>query len=92
MPSESRGICSTCNYVPACSLRATDDRPVFYCEEFDDYVPVAARPAVEVALMPKEPTDQCEDEYKGLCLDCDNREICLSPKSHGGVWHCEEYR
>jgi hypothetical protein len=30
-------------------------------------------------------------EYKGLCVNCANRETCLLPKSEGGVWHCEEY-
>jgi hypothetical protein len=29
--------------------------------------------------------------YKGLCVNCANRETCLYPKPEGGVWHCEEY-
>jgi hypothetical protein len=30
-------------------------------------------------------------DYKGLCVNCANRETCLLPKAEGGVWHCEEY-
>lgn len=30
-------------------------------------------------------------DYKGLCMNCTNRETCLLPKAEGGVWHCEEY-
>jgi len=30
-------------------------------------------------------------EYEGLCVNCAKREVCLLPKSEGGVWHCEEY-
>ncbi|MHC4942009.1 MAG: hypothetical protein ACYTG7_03225 [Planctomycetota bacterium] len=29
--------------------------------------------------------------FKGLCMNCAHREICLYPKPEGGVWHCEEY-
>ena len=32
-----------------------------------------------------------ESEFKGLCVNCANRHICLLPKNEGGVWHCEEY-
>jgi len=30
--------------------------------------------------------------YKGLCVNCENRETCRLAKSEGGIWHCEEYR
>ena len=30
-------------------------------------------------------------ELKGLCVTCANRQVCLFPKSEGGVWHCEEF-
>jgi NADH-quinone oxidoreductase subunit E len=30
-------------------------------------------------------------KYKGLCLNCANRETCTFPKPEGGVWHCDEY-
>ncbi len=30
-------------------------------------------------------------DFKGLCMNCENRKDCLLPKSEGGVWHCGEY-
>jgi hypothetical protein len=35
--------------------------------------------------------EENEKEFRGLCVNCANRSICLFPKSEGGVWHCEEY-
>ncbi|MGQ9708129.1 MAG: hypothetical protein ACUVUR_04565 [bacterium] len=32
------------------------------------------------------------DEYKGLCLNCENRKDCSIRNNEIGVWHCEEYR
>ena len=32
------------------------------------------------------------DLYKGLCINCDNRNTCKLIQPNGGVWHCEEYR
>jgi len=32
-----------------------------------------------------------EKSFKGLCVDCANRHICIFSKLPGGVWHCEEY-
>ncbi|MFH1740761.1 MAG: hypothetical protein ABIH23_17270 [bacterium] len=91
MPSEDRGICSTCNSTSACCLRATNDCPVFYCEEFDNYVPVRVFRAQtrewKVEQIPKK-----HNGYAGLCIDCVNRDECAFPKSEDGIWHCEEYR
>ena len=33
-----------------------------------------------------------EDSFKGLCVNCANRHICILSKRPGGVWHCEEYQ
>ncbi|MDI6808656.1 MAG: hypothetical protein QME66_06720 [Candidatus Eisenbacteria bacterium] len=31
-------------------------------------------------------------KYMGLCMNCEERETCTFLKTHGGVWHCEEYK
>jgi hypothetical protein len=31
------------------------------------------------------------DKYKGLCINCENRETCNLQVPESGVWHCEEY-
>ena len=33
-------ICTTCNHYQICSTRSDRKRPIWFCEEFDDYVPV----------------------------------------------------
>jgi hypothetical protein len=90
MCSEYRDLCSTCNYAPTCDNRSSSEKPVFYCEEFYNYVPVPVKKTSVSASAPTETIDP--DKYKGLCSNCENRETCLLPRSEGGNWHCEEYR
>ena len=88
--AEHRDLCSTCNHAPACSNRGTPDSPMFFCEEFDAYVPVTvdagSRPAPAGTAIRE------SQKHKGLCANCENRETCTMPRPEGGVWHCEEYR
>jgi len=90
MCSEYRDLCSTCNYGPACGNHSIPEKPVFYCEEFDTYVPVKPKKKPVPASAATKMTDS--DKYKGLCCNCENRETCVFPKCEGGIWHCEEYR
>ena len=91
------GLCMTCNNQPTCYHHARRG-PAIYCEMFDNYVPPGTRviaersPAVPVAAMAPRVEEIDEHAYKGLCMNCDNREICLRPRPEGGIWHCEEYR
>jgi 2-keto-4-pentenoate hydratase/2-oxohepta-3-ene-1,7-dioic acid hydratase in catechol pathway len=86
-----RDLCSTCNHTEACGRRSTPERPVFFCELFEAFVPVAA--AAPAAAAPPRPADQQgAAEYRGLCMNCENRQTCTAPRPEGGVWHCEEYR
>jgi hypothetical protein len=86
-----RDLCSTCNHAKVCGGRSTPERPIFFCEEFEAFVPL---PAAELAIaVPTQPAKrQSAGERAGLCMNCDNAETCSSPKPEGGVWHCEEYR
>ncbi len=81
-------LCSTCNHAKTCGNRGTPERPILFCEQFEDSVPVSA-PA-PAAGLPE--TEQDAGEYKGLCTNCENRQSCTTSKQAGGVWHCEEYR
>jgi hypothetical protein len=36
---EYRDLCMTCNYAETCFQRKTHGKPVWYCEQFDDYIP-----------------------------------------------------
>ena len=86
-----QGLCSTCNHLPACLHRLENGLVVWYCEEFDDYVPHKAKPRnvrQSVAVLPK---PSGTDGLMGLCVNCEKRDHCVHAKKVGGVWHCEEY-
>jgi len=84
---KSTGICTTCNHIDDCLFRLRNGRPVWFCEEFDDYVKMEA---VMPEEMQVEPDGQLR--FLGLCLNCEERFTCAYPKPESGVWHCEEYR
>ena len=86
-----RDLCSTCNNAEACSGRSTPEHPIFFCEEFDAFVPVpVAKPAR--AAPPRARRTRSASERGGLCMNCEHAGTCTSPRPEGGVWHCEEYR
>ncbi len=85
---EQRELCSTCNNQSTCMYRKTRNHPIFFCEQFDPYVPVSG------ATVTKHYSPQLisHNNVKGLCSNCDNYKTCTLPKPEGGIWHCEEYR
>jgi hypothetical protein len=90
-----RGLCSTCNNAPTCIYLKNRRPPVTQCEEFDDYS--AKQPNVSVSNSPAPTITQADQNretrvYKGLCVNCENRETCTLTKREGGIWHCEEYQ
>jgi hypothetical protein len=92
-----RGLCSTCNGASTCTFPRDPERPIMHCDELDSYqgdtVTVKKVAPVEPA-GPKAVSEAAQKElrkYKGLCVNCENRETCTFPKPEGGVWHCDEY-
>jgi hypothetical protein len=83
-----RDLCSTCKHAAACGGRSTPERPIFFCEEFEVSGPAAPSPPER----PAESSPAAPGDYKGLCMNCEDRGTCTIPKPEGGVWHCEEYR
>ena len=86
-----RDLCSTCNHASSCGTRSRPQRPVLFCEEFDAFVPVSTSTSGKTVSR-KTPSKQDATQYKGLCVNCENRETCTMHKDEGGIWHCEEYR
>jgi hypothetical protein len=89
-------ICSTCNYGELCVSKKTRQGPVWFCEEFDDYVTVTGEKSVGTEsqiIPPWKDFNSLEDptRFKGLCINCENRNTCVNTRVEGGVWHCEEY-
>lgn len=92
------GVCYTCNAAPNCVQRErSGDRPIWFCENFDNEVSPGTS-YEETAVYPRpieSPTSPGVvevTEFKGLCINCDNREVCRHAKQEGGIWHCEEYQ
>jgi len=89
-PMENSGLCVTCNQSGVCIYRKKTREPVSCCEEFDG----PAMNAPVVLLNQNSKNQRIEPDsggYTGLCVDCEGRGSCISSKSPGGVWHCEEY-
>ena len=101
--TQNLGICITCNNRTEClsyqnSLRA--DRPIWNCEEFDDFVPGMKSGSVNIKKKnpfnkpdhnPGYNNDIIPGRTMGLCINCENRKTCMLPSPTGGIWHCEEY-
>ncbi len=91
-PKVPAGLCSTCNHARNCGYIRNTEQPVLFCEEFGCYVPpVAEELPVEVEAPTLQELEDW-DKYKGLCVNCENREDCAIRNPETGVWHCEEYR
>lgn len=88
--SENRDLCMTCNYGPTCVRRKHHGKPVWYCEEFDDYQ--QSKPATVKRIRKSAVKKQSAPLLQGLCTNCENSQVCVIPKTEGGIWHCEEYR
>ncbi len=92
---QNKGLCATCNEASSCVYAKNAQRPVLYCEMFDDSSRSQETVIVDKAVKsPSEPAVQSGEHttFKGLCINCDNRKTCTFPQPEGGVWHCEEYR
>jgi hypothetical protein len=87
---EIQDLCTTCNYAMDC-VNATDEkRPVYYCEEYDDYTPPIEETAPETKAVEAVAATGTA-KYTGICVNCEHRETCPHSMTEGGIWHCEEY-
>jgi len=97
-------LCMTCVHRPTCTFQIYAGVPIWFCNEFDDsngpddnLHSVKTKSTEEIARKselrtpPRQETDT-PSELKGLCMNCEDRDICLLPKPEGGIWHCEEYK
>ena len=91
MPGAHRDLCCACNHGSRCMNRGSAKKPVFYCEEYDAYVPVS-RVSLQSASRINSDGKGASGRIKGLCSNCENLDTCTMRDPEGGVWHCEEYR
>ena len=100
MPIKS-SLCRSCIHVPECSSfqkSQISDRPVLFCENFEDTGPAQQVENVNFAtpqqvLRPSQPEsiEEIPGRMLGLCLNCEKRASCQFPVQEGGVWYCEEH-
>ena len=91
---EFEGLCMTCEHAPDCTYRKAANRAVQQCEEFESDLPKQDKRGHLSLVGSKEKPDvepKEENRFKGLCINCENRETCVFPKPEEGVWRCEEY-
>lgn len=84
-------LCMTCIHAPTCVRKSVDGRSIWFCEEFDDYVPKRAKILPNDASVARDEEITDSVKYAGLCVNCENRKACAHTKVEGGVWHCEDY-
>ena len=88
--TKNLGLCATCNHLQDCQHRLNDGEVIWFCEEFDDFVPL--HPRLTGTKPPQPGSGNGYGELMGLCVNCDNRQDCIHALKAGGVWFCEEYR
>ena len=91
-------ICQTCIYASECVHYQNSQivcKPIWFCENFDNRtsLQVARGDQLEErsSQSSKPGIEAIPGRMKGLCINCDNRALCLFPIVEGGVWYCEEY-
>jgi hypothetical protein len=91
---EYRGLCTSCKNASSCTFPRDPDRAVLQCEEFEGYEPLQRwAPGRDISPRQLSGAKQKDSgKYKGLCVNCENRQHCTFPKPESGVLHCEEYQ
>jgi hypothetical protein len=91
-------ICTTCNNAEICLAQGNKIRPVWFCEQFDDFDDTVTN---SIPLLEKQPKyinygsakkEMDSRQFKGLCINCELRDTCANCNTESGIWHCEEYQ
>ena len=90
----NNGICATCNFATSCTTLKNATNPIWFCEMFDDTLEHEKKENQKLHQQPSPVTgfiDKNQSKFKGLCMNCANRETCKIASTEGGIWHCAEY-
>ena len=90
--TSEKGLCQTCNFNKQCGFMARTGDTVFFCEEFDSSSPVSVTAPSTDLPEKKVPAYGYPGQARGICVNCDEREICLPGIKGDLIWFCEEYR
>ncbi|MBN1347867.1 hypothetical protein JXJ21_00510 [candidate division KSB1 bacterium] len=95
--SHELGLCITCIHLHTCTSKRNISEPILFCEQFEydqHIVPESSADDSSLArIAPEEIVTETrpDEQFKGLCVNCSNRNHCKIPKPPGGVWHCAQY-
>lgn len=87
--AKTYNLCSICAGASTCTYPKNSGKPVLFCAEFKEYPSLTRK--IDTGTKAVKRSNKYTKGYKGLCVNCENRETCVFPKPEGGVWHCEEY-
>jgi hypothetical protein len=87
------GICCTCNYSPDCVYLKAAGQPIWYCDQFDTYVPRREISLLEVLGEAEASAARTvtADPQAGLCSDCGARTDCVNRVPGVKKIFCEGY-
>ena len=97
---KSAGICSTCSFLGNCLPYKNSQKwgkPIMYCEEFDDLSENIVPNQTRGELTPqstaghKNANTVILPSAKGICVNCDDAQICKFPNFGDAVVFCEEH-
>lgn len=85
-------ICQTCNHINKCVFNHRQKISIWYCNEFDAFQNLnghtTSKSVVPTNIIPMVQTD---NNFKGLCANCDHHAGCAYASTDTGIWHCNEY-
>lgn len=83
------GICVNCMHDVECVERQEPERPILFCERHDVITSTPGKSAVKAGKLE---VKEYDNNFLGLCKNCDDSQNCLYPKPESGIWHCEDYQ
>ncbi|MBN2534855.1 MAG: hypothetical protein JXB88_18385 [Spirochaetales bacterium] len=97
--NDYKGLCSTCALADTCTYQRNQKEIIWQCEEFSERTSpdidlYSGKKTVKAATITGQKRTESEEElivYKGLCVNCENRNVCKEEIVEGGIWHCENY-
>jgi hypothetical protein len=93
----SEGICCTCSFRAGClsyKNSKISGKAIMHCEEFDDLTANAVDQKQKSVLLKRDVGDKRDNllnspSAKGLCVNCDDAEICKFAGFGDDVVFCE---
>ncbi|MCX7944210.1 MAG: hypothetical protein N2746_06855 [Deltaproteobacteria bacterium] len=84
--NKKKGLCSTCIRQEDCSYIKYTSEAIHFCEEFS-----SGCKGIDGFSTKSASNDYADEEYEGLCRNCEYKSSCNINKNGMPIWHCEEY-